>query len=142
MSLHFYEFFKCMKKKERKEEGRGGRKEGREKGGKERGRDRDRESHKRNDHRKMNSRASQLLGDQTHLGSSPWFLGLPKTKPSKSFLLPAPELLDGTRRLRSMLGCPLLVTFTCLHQVLGNTRSSELCPLITPTNQKSSSYRD
>lgn len=89
-----------MNRKKEEEEGSKGE------GGKERRRDRDREATREGGHRKMNSRASQLLGDQTHLGSSPWFLGLPKTKPSKSLLLPAPELLDGTRKTRSMLGCP------------------------------------
>jgi len=134
-----------MYKENRKKGGRKGKKEGRKegrKGGKKEGETETEKATREMTTGKMNSRASQLLGDQTHLGSSPWFLGLPKTKPSKSLLLPAPEPLDGTRRLRSMLGCPLLVTFTCLHQALGNTRSSELCPLITPTNQKSSSYRD
>lgn len=48
----------------------------------------------------------------------------------------------GPRRLRSMLGRPLLVTSTCLQKDLGNTRSFELCHLITASDQKSSSCRD
>ena len=122
-----------MKKKERKREGRGGRKEERKegrKGGKKEGETEKEKAIREMTTGKMNSRASQLLGDQTHLGSRPWFLGLPKTKPSKSLLVPALELLDETRRLRSKLGCPLLVTFTCLHQALGNTRTCALSSLI------------
>ena len=92
-----------MYKENRKKGGRKGKKEGRKegrKGGKKEGETETEKATREMTTGKMNSRASQLLGDQTHLGSSPWFLGLPKTKPSKSLLLPAPEPLDGTRVLR------------------------------------------
>lgn len=70
---------------------------------------------------------------------APWTT--PKGKRSKSLQLPAPAPQTGTRRLRSMLGCPLLVISTCLQEDFGNTRPFEHSDL-TATYEKSSSCGD
>lgn len=112
--LCFFEIFKLRKKKEK-----GGRKEGK-KGGRNGKRDRERHTSEVTAGR-LDPRALGLGGGLIPLGSSSWFPGPPK-KHSDSLLLPAPEPWTGTSRLRSMLGCPLLVISTCLPQDIGHTR--------------------
>ena len=92
-----------MKKKERRKEGKEGGRGGR-KGGKKEGEPK--KAAKEKTAGKLDPRASQLLGDQIHQGSSPWFLGPPKSKQSKSLLVPAPEPLDGTKKTKEHAGPP------------------------------------
>jgi len=116
--------FLNLGRKKKEGEGKKEKREGGRKGGRERGmeKDRDRERHTSEvTAGRLDPRALGLGGGHIPLGSSSWFPG-PLKRHSDSLVLPAPEPRTGTSRLRSMLGCPLLVISTCLPQAIGHTR--------------------